>query len=99
MKKIAKKTTATKIILMKEKNTLSRKNSDGTVAIMNLNNDQYFFTLDGIAAELWMRIDNKSTLEKISAELIKKYSPPLPKFHRDVTKLIQGLRKEKLISK
>ncbi|MGZ3708528.1 MAG: hypothetical protein ACXWPM_06895, partial [Bdellovibrionota bacterium] len=51
-----------------EKSVLSRKNADGTIAIMRLENDEFFFTLDGIAAEIWGLIDGKRSFDKIESQ-------------------------------
>ena len=74
-----------------------RKNTDGTVSIINVYNDKYFLSLDKLAADFWVRIDGKQTLKKILEQMVIDHDPPVPRFCRDVEKLIRGLIKEKLI--
>ena len=76
---------------------LARKNADGTVAVMRLDNDECFFTIDGIAADVWLLIDGKSTLSSIKERLIKKHSVPVQRFEKDFANFIKQLKKEKLI--
>ena len=86
------------IIPKRAADVLSRDNADGTVAIMKLDNDRFFFTLSDMAAEVWKRMNGKTPLEVIKKELVKKFSPPETRFNRDVEKLLKDLKKEKLIA-
>ncbi len=79
------------------KDVLSRKNADGSIAIMKLSNDDYFFTLDGIAAEIWLKFNGKTKLSKIKEQIIVRHSPPAARFEKDVKNLISTLKKENLI--
>ena len=79
------------------KQVLSRMNKDGSVAIIRLDSDQYFYTLDGVSAEVWSSMDGKKTLARIVASLIKKHGLPEERFVKDVNKLISDLRKERLL--
>jgi hypothetical protein len=88
-----------RFVPQKAQEILARKNFDGTVAIMHLENDEHFFTIDGIAADAWKLIDGKSTLSKIRAQLVKKHKPPLDRITKDLKILIKTLQKEKLLQK
>jgi hypothetical protein len=84
-------------VLSKSNDVLSRKNFDGSVAVLHLLNDEYFFTLDGIAAEFWTMIDGRTPLDEIKSRLIEKHKPPVKRFEADVQKLITNLRNKELI--
>jgi len=84
-------------VLKRSPKLISRKNNDGTVAVMSIESDDCIFSLDGIAAEFWMLIDGKRSVEKICKDLIKKHDPPLARFEKDVQKLIKSLRDARLI--
>jgi hypothetical protein len=84
-------------VLKIDKDVLTRKNGDGSVAVMRLDNDEYFFTCDGLAAEIWNAIDGRSSIEAIQVKLQKKYSPPQARFKKDLTNLIRKLKKERLV--
>jgi hypothetical protein len=81
----------------KSKDILIRKNSDGTITAMRLDNDRYFVRLDGIAAELWSMIDGRTSLEKIKEKIIQRHQPPLRRFESDVKRLMKNLVREKLL--
>ena len=82
---------------VRSKAVLSRTNADGSVAIIRLDSDQYFFTLDGVSAELWNAINGKSNVAKIVEKMIDKHDLPAARFTKDVRKLISDLKKEGLI--
>jgi hypothetical protein len=95
---MAKKASGTDgVVLKRRKDILSRKDQDGTVAVLGLENEKFFHTLNGIAAEVWGLIDGKRSLGEIKKALIKKYDPPIDRFSKDVDKLIKDLKKEKLL--
>ena len=76
---------------------LARTNSDGSVAIIRLDSDRFFFTLDGISAEFWNQIDGKTRAIAIAESMIKKHDLPSARFLKDINKLLSDLLKEKLI--
>lgn len=75
----------------------SRKNADGSITVINVYNDEYFLTLDRLAAEFWNQIDGKRTLKGILQKMVIEHDPPVARFCRDVDKLIRRLMDEKLI--
>jgi hypothetical protein len=84
---------------VRNRDALFRKNPDGTLAILRLDNDEYYYTINGLAAEVWLMIDGKSSVEAISKKIVAKHSVPLARFQNDVHKLLQSLVKERLIEK
>jgi hypothetical protein len=82
----------------KSSSVISRRNPDGTFALMHLEQEEHLFSLDGIAAEFWDLMDSRRSLEQIKRLLIQKHSPPLKRFELDLSKLIKSLRKADLIS-
>ncbi len=93
-----KKQNPDKKIPIQSKEVLWKKNFDGSIAILKLDETDFYFSLDGIAAEVWAHMDGKKPIAEISAKLIKKYSPPFAKFQADVAKLLDTLVKEQLIT-
>ncbi|MBI3557785.1 MAG: PqqD family protein [Deltaproteobacteria bacterium] len=79
------------------KDVLSRRNVDGTVAIMRLADDQHFFTIEGVAAEVWLMIDGQASINQIKETIMRKHKPSEARLDRNLSKLIKGLLKEKLI--
>ena len=78
-------------------NTIVRKNLDGTFSVINLKDDDNFYSIEGLAAEVWKLIDGKTKLAEIKKSVLKKHSPPAKLFERDVTKFIAQLKKDQLI--
>jgi hypothetical protein len=85
-------------VLQRHSEVLSRRNADGTVAMLRLDSDDSFYTIDGIAAEFWLLIDDKLSIGQIKEKLVKRFQPPAPRFDRDVQTLVSELVKEKLVS-
>ena len=59
---------------------ISRTNPDGSVAIMALDNERYYFTISDLAAEVWKKLDGKRTLRQILNYFIKKHGLPQNRF-------------------
>jgi hypothetical protein len=104
MAKNIKKTSKSKVKPLVEEavprrpnNVVFRTNMDASVAIMRLDEDQYFYSLDGIAAELWKLIDGKASLKDIMKKLERRFQPPSGRFERDVKGLLGQLQKQKLL--
>lgn len=75
---------------------LERVNEGPTISIMDLENEESLFVLDGLSAELWQLIDGKKSLLQIKQKLNQKKNLPA-RFSQDVAKLIQDLKQEKLL--
>lgn len=84
-------------VLKRNSDVLARRNTDGTIAVLRLDSDDSFYTIDGIAAEFWSLIDDKASIEEIKDKLAKRYRPPAERFSRDVKSLVNELLREKLI--
>lgn len=85
-----------KAVVSRGSHTFSRPNK-GIVTIIRMDNDRNFFQLDRVAAEFWNLIDGKRTVGQICHLLMKKHAPPQKVLEREVTRLLQDLRKNKLI--
>ena len=51
-----------------------RKNQDGTVILMRMDESSNFYKITGVATEVWEKLQNKVSLENIYTELSEKYS-------------------------
>ena len=80
-------------VLKVSKDVFWRKNFDGTVAILPLDNDECFYTVDAVAAEFWLLVDGKRTVTKIKQLLCKKHKTAEGYFDKDVAKLLADLKK------
>lgn len=97
LRKSGSKTALDSAVPKREKDVLARSNSDGTVAVMRLDNDEYFYTIDGLAAQIWLLIDGTRSLSEIKSSVISKHSPPTARFEKDFSSFINMLQSERLI--
>ncbi len=81
-----------------QESIISRVNPDKTVSIISLELDDFCYSLDGVAAEFWTLIDGKRSLKVIKSSITKKHSPPKEQFEADVSRLLEVLEKENLIT-
>ncbi len=76
---------------------ITRTNKDGTVSVLDLNNDNVFFSIDGLAAEVWNQLDGKKTLETILSKLSKKEKVELPFLEKECLKFVGQLKNQNLL--
>lgn len=75
--------TATNNIELRE-GVVFRTNKDGTIVVMKMNDDDIFFKINGVAAEMWQRFaDKKTNLGEVANELSESYSVPSEKIMTD----------------
>lgn len=80
------------------KDVIARKNQDGTVIVMRLDESSVFFKIDGIAAEVWSALDQQKSTNEIISEVKSKH----PNFHTqldlDIPKFISELMNKNLLT-
>lgn len=80
------------------KELIARKNQDGTVIIMKLDESTHFYKIDGIAAEVWENLVQRSTM----SELLQAVKNKHPKHHTeldvDVPKFVLELLNKNLLT-
>lgn len=64
------------------KEVVARKNQDGTVVVMRLDESSLFYKIDGIAAQVWESL----THAKKTSELIKEFQALYPDNKADLEK-------------
>lgn len=61
-----------------------RVNQDGTVIVMKMNEDEFFYKINGVAAEMWQKFStDKSNLGQILNDLAANYSIPAETILKD----------------
>ncbi len=88
---------AKKTVLRRAEEVVSRKNPDGSVSIMHFENEKFFFSVTGVAAEFWGMLDGKRPLADIQARLAKKHRVSEKKIAEPVLKLVRSLVNAKLV--
>ena len=84
-------------IPVRSNESLARVNADGTVTILMLANDRFFFSLEGLSVEVWAFINGKRTVANIAETILKKRkNVPEKIFKEDVRKLFVALQKENI---
>lgn len=78
---------------------ISRDHGDGLVSVLPHSAHDYYFVIDGIAAEFWKMIDGVATVQEIVNKLSQRYGVSESKLMRDVTSFLKELRKEGMIKK
>jgi len=76
---------------------LSRKNADGKLALMSLEDDENFFKIEGLAIQVWENIDGKCNIKAIVEKVSDTYNLPKKKLEEDTFKFIDDLYKEGII--
>lgn len=76
---------------------LTRANQDGTVSVLDLNNDDVFFSIDGLAAEVWSEMDGKKSLGDILSKIAKKAKVEMPLLEKECIKFVTQLKEQNLL--
>ena len=78
--------------------TISRVNQDGTVIVMAMNEDEFFYKIDGIAAEMWQLFPNiDKTLGQIVEDIASDYAISPDQVSKDVEGFLTKALELKLI--
>ena len=84
-------------VFQRHENVLARKNSDGTIRLLKMDNDEHFFTIYGFAASAWTLIDGKKSLNEIMDKLKKSHPKKKHVQKENLNVFIKDLLKEGLI--
>lgn len=78
--------------------TISRVNQDGTVIVMTMSEDEFFYKIDGVAAEMWQLFSNKDkNLNSIIGQIAEEYSIPKEQVTKDTQAFLTKAIELKLI--
>ncbi|MBT3583769.1 MAG: PqqD family protein [Halobacteriovoraceae bacterium] len=94
----AETTTDFEATLKVAEDIISRKNQDGSVVLMKMNDSELFYKIDGIAAEVWHQIEASVSLKDIMSELTSKHQCPENELAADVDKFAQELLRLDMVS-
>jgi hypothetical protein len=75
-----------------------RNNDDGTIVVMNLDNSDAFFKIDGIAAEVFQLINSKRSFSKIVDTIHDAYEYDKERILSDTSNLLSQLLAKNIIS-
>lgn len=75
-----------------------RVNQDGTVIVMKMNEDEFFYKINGVAAEMWQKFSTESNnLGQILIDLAGIYSVPAEQILKDSQEFLSKVRDLKFI--
>lgn len=77
--------------------TVARKNQDGTVVVMKMDDSNIFYKIDGVASEVWKLMIDGLTPEQIKTKILAEFDCTEDQVNEDVTKFMQELLDRKLI--
>lgn len=81
------------------KDIVSRRNQDGTVVLMRMDDSELFYKIDGIAAEIFGLIDGKKNFAAIVDCTFKNHPGHEERLHKDIESFFTKLTDMKMISK
>jgi hypothetical protein len=76
---------------------VTRKNQDGTVVIMKMDDSNNFFKINGIASEVWNAIQNEIPLNQLKQKITSEYDVTDDQLNKDIDSLIKTLIEKNLI--
>jgi hypothetical protein len=77
--------------------TVARKNQDGTIVVMKMDDSNIFYKIDGVASEVWKLMVDGLTPEQIKAKILNDFSCTQEQVDQDVATFMQELLDRKLI--
>jgi hypothetical protein len=67
-----------------------RTNKDGTIVVMKMDDDEVFYKIDGVAAEIWQKISSKeANLGSIASTLSEEYEVSAQKIIEDAQPFLE----------
>lgn len=71
---------------------VSRKNENGSVILMKMDNSDVFFKIDGIAADIYKNLEKGQTISEIYSNLTEKFPGKEEQITKDINSLVQKMR-------
>ena len=81
------------------KNVITRRNQDGTVILMQADQSNMFYKIDGIAAAVFNELTNPVTPQALIQDFSKRYPNYHAKIEQDIPALLAQLEQRNLISR
>lgn len=77
---------------------VTRKNSDGSIILMKMDDGDIFYKMEGVSSEVYKRLEAGKSLFDISNEILAEYEVDEKTLMNDLSKLIGDLSKVGLIN-
>ncbi|MCC6278506.1 MAG: PqqD family protein [Oligoflexia bacterium] len=90
--------TCKQIIPIRAPDAITRRHATGVLNVFRISKQDVVYDLDGVAAQVWLRIDGRTTAEEIVSMLLKKYYVSRSRLSKDITRLLLELKVSRLIT-
>ncbi len=78
---------------------ISRVNQDGTIVIMKMNEDEFFYKIDGVAAVVWQKFTTEGILvSQIIDEILSEYNVSKEVLVKDIENFLKKAEEYSLIN-
>lgn len=77
---------------------VTRKNSDGSIILMKMDDGDIFYKMEGVSSEIYKRLEAGKSLFDVSNEILDEYDVSEETLVADLSKLMNDLTKVGLIS-
>lgn len=81
------------------KDIVSRRNQDGTVVLMRMDDSELFYKIDGIAAEVFSLIDGKKNFLALVESVFKNHAGHEDRLQKDIDNFFTKLVDMKMVTK
>jgi hypothetical protein len=70
---------------------VSRKNQDGTVVLMKMDDSEIFYKIDGVAASVWKLLEAQKNIGTIKSELLEEFNVTEDQLSADIESFVGDL--------
>lgn len=78
-------------------NIVQRRNPDGSIVVMSISDEDLFYKITGVAADIFTRLDGTTSIGEILQEVHKDYEVTLEKLYEDTENFLNALIKLNII--
>ena len=89
--------TTNDIIPSLQDNIISKRNIDGDLIILSLDQDDQFYKLNGVSSEIWESIDDEKSWAQILAPVLSIYEVTEKQLNEDMSQFVEDLKKYSLL--
>jgi len=83
--------------LQVSKQVIARRNQDGTVIIMRMDDSSFFYKIDGIAAQVWTALVSRKTVTELNEHFVSQYPEFRNQLQQDIPAFVAELKQKNLL--
>lgn len=77
---------------------IARKNPNGSVVLMKMDDSEIFYKIEGVAAELWKGLEEGQTPNEVMEVLLEEFDCTREQLEADATSFIEELVSKEMLS-